>query len=214
MSNVGLYAKKFRCREGNMISLSPPYRHAVQDDARALAELVNIAGDGFPLHVWKRMAQPGETAWDVGRRRAAGDFIHGGSSYRNAVVVDEGAGAVAALVGYPLRDVPEPIGPDTPAMFVPMLELENEACGTWYINVLAAYTEHRRLGHGSRLLSIAELLMRDSGLARLSLIVSDTALEARRLYERVGYRQLASREMVKEDWQNPGTTWRLLVKTP
>jgi ribosomal protein S18 acetylase RimI-like enzyme len=197
-----------------MITLPPPYRHAVQADAPALAELVNIAGDGFPLHVWKGMAQPGETAWDVGRRRAAGDFVHGGSSYRNAVVVDEGAGAVAALVSYPLRDVPVPIGTDVPAIFVPMLELENEACCTWYINVLAAYAEHRNRGHGSRLLSIAEMLMRDGGLAGMSLIASDASLAALRLYERFGYRQLASRQMVKGDWQNPGTTWRLLVKTP
>jgi hypothetical protein len=56
--------------------------------------------------------------------------------------------------------------------------------------------------------------MRGGGLAGLSLIVSDAALVALRLYEHVGYRQLASREMVKGDWQNPGTTWRLLVKTP
>jgi hypothetical protein len=36
-----------------------------------------------------------------------------------------------------------------PAMFVPLQELENLAPGTWYVNVLAAYPEHRSQGHGT-----------------------------------------------------------------
>ena len=41
-------------------------------------------------------------------------------------------------------------------MFVPLQELENLAPGTWYVNVLAAYPEHRGQGYGTALLAVAE----------------------------------------------------------
>ena len=46
-------------------------RPATIDDATVLAELVNRAGEGMPLYLWGQMAEPGEAAWDVGRRRAS-----------------------------------------------------------------------------------------------------------------------------------------------
>jgi hypothetical protein len=89
---------------GRMIRLEAPFRYATAQDATALAQLVNCAGEGLPLYLWGNMAEPGESAWEVGRRRAqreAGSF-----SYRNAVVVEADGRVVAALVGYPLPDAP------------------------------------------------------------------------------------------------------------
>ena len=74
------------------------------------------------------MAEPGESAWEVGRRRVLRD--EGGSSWRNGIVVEQGGAVVACLFGYPLPDVPEPIDAAMPAMFVPLQELENLAPGT------------------------------------------------------------------------------------
>jgi ribosomal protein S18 acetylase RimI-like enzyme len=48
-------------------------------------------------------------------------------------------------------------------------------------------------------------------LRGVSLIVSDANPGARRLYERLGYKQAASRPMIKEQWQNDGKTWVLMV---
>jgi ribosomal protein S18 acetylase RimI-like enzyme len=100
-----------------------------------------------------------------------------------------------------------------PAMFVPLQELENLAPATWYVNVLATYPEHRGKGHGSRLLALAERIAAEAGAVGLSIIVSDANEGARRLYERSGYGEIASRPMVKEDWENRGANWVLLVKT-
>ena len=124
--------------ERGMIRLEAPFRHATPQDAAALAELVNLAGEGLPLYLWGQMAEPGESPWEVGRGRAlreAGSF-----SYRNAVVAEADGRVVAGLVGYPLPDAPEPIDYDRmPALFVPLQELENLAPRTWYVNVLATY---------------------------------------------------------------------------
>ena len=186
------------------------FRPAAPSDAPDLAELINYAGEGLPLYLWERMAEPGETAWDVGRRRAVRDT--GAFSYRTAIVAERAGDVVATLVGYRLPDEAETIDGDTPAMFVPLLELENLAPATWYVNVLAVSPALRGRGIGTELLDIAARLSLETGANGHSIIVSDANQGARRLYERCGYRWKADRPMVKEDWDNPGANWVLLVK--
>ena len=177
-----------------------------------MAELVNFAGEGMPLYLWARMAEPGESPWAVGARRAMRK--EGGFSFRNTVVREDGGRVVAALIGYPLPDEPVPVDYDElPAMFVPLQQLEDLVPGTWYINVLATFPEHRGKGFGGELLAIAEQLALDTQRSGLSLIVSDANSGARRLYARQGYEEVATRPMVKDDWQNPGENWVLLRKT-
>ena len=188
----------------------PAFRPAVRADAPVLAELVNDAGEGIPLYLWDKMKEPGETAWDVGCRRAARD--EGAFSYRNAVIIEHKGKAAGCLVGYAISDAPEPIPDGYPAMFRPLQELENVAPGTWYVNVLAVLPEFRNRGLGHRLLQRAEETGRACGKRGLSIIVSDGNAGARRLYERVGYREAAIRPMVKEDWVNAGSNWVLLTK--
>ena len=185
-------------------------REATPDDATALAELINFAGEGMPLYLWSKRAEPGQSPWDVGRARAR--RTEGGFSYRNAFVCEIDSKIAAMLLGYSLPDDPVPIGPDMSAMFVPLQELENLAPGSWYINVLAAYPEHRGMGLGTRLLDLAEDLARKAGHGTLSIIVSDANAGARRLYEKCGYTEIASRPLVMDDWINPGKNWVLLTK--
>ncbi len=197
--------------ELNMIELAKPYRHATRSDAQAMAEFVNIAGEGMPLHLWTEMAKPGESPWAIGQQRARRN--RGGFSYRNAVLRENDRRVVSALIGYPLADEPEPTNyDDLPAMFVPLQQLEDLVPGTWYVNVLATYKEHRGKGYGAGLLSIAEQLAADTNRTGLSIIVSDANHGARRLYERQGYAEIASRPMVKDSWHNPGENWVLLRK--
>jgi hypothetical protein len=49
------------------------FRPARREDASLLAELVNYAGEGLPLYLWGKLTEAGETAWEVGRKRAARD---------------------------------------------------------------------------------------------------------------------------------------------
>jgi ribosomal protein S18 acetylase RimI-like enzyme len=190
-------------------------RPARPADAAALAELVDMAGEGLPLYLWTKMAKPGEDPWAVGRQRAERDS--GSFSYRNATILESGGresgGEVAGcLIGYPLPDAPEPIDHGSmPAMFVPLQELENLAPGTWYVNVLATYPRFRGQGYGTKLLSIAEETASAAGRNGLSIIVADSNAGARRLYERCGYRTIAERPMVKDGWQSSGENWLLLV---
>jgi ribosomal protein S18 acetylase RimI-like enzyme len=194
-----------------MIDLEPPFRRATPEDAAAMAELVNFAGDNLPVYLWSKMAEPGQSAWEFGRLRAQRE--EGAFTYRNTVIVEAKDGRIAGcLLGYPLPEQPEPIPSDLPPMFVALQELENLAPGTWYVNVLALYPEFRGHGLGTSLLEIADRIAADLGSSGLSIIVSDGNPGARRLYERCGYREAARRPMVKEDWQGSGSNWVLMVK--
>ena len=194
-----------------MTKLKPPFRHAIIDDARVLAELVNDAGEGLPHYLWGTLAESGEDAWDVGRRRAARD--DGSFSYRNAAIIERDEHCAGCLIGYEISDDPEPIADDMPAMFVPLQELENLVPGTWYVNVLAVRPQFRGHGLGTQLLDLADKTAQSLGKRRLSVIVSDANAGARRLYERCGYSQSATRPIVKEGWKNDGTLWVLLTKS-
>lgn len=55
---------------GGAAHLDPRLRRATIEDAQILAELVSPAGEGLPLYLWSRLAGPGETAGEIGRRRA------------------------------------------------------------------------------------------------------------------------------------------------
>src|SRR5688572_27956972 len=136
------------------MTLDRPLRPALIEDAPILAELVNYAGDGLPLHLWSKMAAAGESAWEVGRRRAARP--EGGFSYHNAIIIEHRGTCAGCLIGFEIQDQPEPIGSDRPAIFVPFQEQENRAPGTWYVNVLAVRPQFRGLGLGTRLLDVAD----------------------------------------------------------
>jgi ribosomal protein S18 acetylase RimI-like enzyme len=193
-----------------MTGLTPVIRAATPDDAPALADFVQFASEGLALRVWSRLAGADGDAWAVGRERARRET--GSFSYRNAFVLEAAGAAAAGLIGYPLPDAPLAIAPDLPATFVPLQELENLAAGSWYVNVLAAYPEHRGKGLGTALLDLARAKALKLGRPGLSIIVSNANRGARRLYERCGYREAARRVMLKEDWINPATHWVLLTR--
>lgn len=194
------------------ISFPDGYRAATTEDAFALAELVNMAGDGMSVYLWDKMTSDGQSVWDVGQERAKRE--EGGFSYRNAVVREVDGQVAAVLIGYPLDEDPEAHEyADMPPMFVPMLELEELVPGTWYINFIAAYPDYRGKGYGRDLLKIAEQKARAVGSRGLSIMVADTNEVARHLYTSFGFVEQAQRPMVKEDWQHPGENWVLLLKS-
>jgi ribosomal protein S18 acetylase RimI-like enzyme len=184
-------------------------RKAQTSDTEHLVRFVNMASDNLSLHFWKRSVGPEGDPWAYGRERAARDA--GNFSYSNAWLAEVDGEVAACLLGYPADD-PAPIAPETPPIFVPLLELEALAPGSWYLNVLATYEGHRGKGLGSALLAQAEDIARSGGHKSISLIAEDTHLDALRLYRAKGYQEVARRPVVKGDWQVDASEWILFVK--
>lgn len=185
-------------------------REATGQDADHLTRFINMAADDLPLHFWRRSVGPKGDPWAYGRERAARGT--GNFSFRNAWLAEVDGAVAAGLLGYPAETSPEPIDPGTPGIFVPLLELEALAPGSWYLNVLATYDRSRGRGCGSALLAHAESLAREASLPEISLIAADTHLDARRLYTAKGYRERARRPLVRDDWVVDAGEWILMTK--
>lgn len=185
-------------------------REARASDAGHLVRFINMAADDLPLHFWRKSVGPEGDPWAYGKERAARDT--GNFSYRNAWLAEVEGEVAACLLGYPAEEEPGPIDPETPAIFVPLLELEALAPGSWYLNVLATYEAFRGKGCGSALLAHAEEIARRAGHKTISLIAEDTHLDALRLYTGKGYREVARRPVVKGDWAVDAREWILFTK--
>lgn len=186
-------------------------RQAEASDAEHLVRFINMAADDLPLHFWRKSVGTGGNAWAYGRERAARDS--GNFSFSNAWLAEVDGEVAACLLGYPTEVTPGPIDPDTPAIILPLLELEALVPGSWYLNVLATYEKFRGQGLGSALLTFAESLAFGAGFRAVSLIAEDTHLDALRLYAAKGYREVARRQVAKDDWQVGAQEWILFTKT-
>ncbi len=86
-------------------------------------------------------------------------------------------------------------------MFLPLLQLENEAPGTGYVFVLSTLADKSGHGIGSALLKFAE---KHKGPNGNSLIVPDNNTRAHARYLRLGYQDISRKKMVKSEWQSDG----------
>jgi ribosomal protein S18 acetylase RimI-like enzyme len=186
-------------------------RNAQAKDAAHLVRLINMAADDLPMHFWRKSVGPEGDPIAYGMERAARET--GSFSFNSAWLAEVDGAVAACLLGYPAEDEPSPIAPDTPPVFVPLLELEALAPGSWYLNVLATYDSFRGKGCGSALLAEAEAITRADGRKTISLITADTHHDAQRLYAAKGYVEIARRPVVKGDWQVDASEWILMIKT-
>jgi len=98
-------------------------------------------------------------------------------------MVDLQGAVVGMLVAFPM-DVDEEYKESDPIL-VPYSVLEEDR--SYYICGMAVDEGHRGKGIGTALLNEAERTCRQTGLEKLSLIVFEQNVPARRLYERFGY---------------------------
>lgn len=186
-------------------------RPARKVDAAALAVLVDIAGEGLPAYLWSVMKPPGQSAIEFGRARAARDS--GGFSYAHGLVAEIDGEVAGALIDYRLDDPYDlsEVG-ELPEVVQPLVRLEGEAPGSWYVNVLATFSEFRGRGIGTRLLAAAAERAHVAAVPALSIIVAEENRDAARLYARVGFRERARRPVVAFPGCPHGGDWLLMVK--
>jgi len=166
-----------------MVIRQPQYtiRPAHKTECRRIAQLYRISSDGVADYIWTKLAHPGEDILDVGRRR----YEREGTpfSYENCKLVEMQGFVVGMLVAFPMEVDKEYKEADP--ILVPYSVLEEDQ--SYYICGMAVDEEQRGKGIGTMLLDEAERSCRTLGLAKLSLIVFEQNVQARRLYERYGY---------------------------
>lgn len=189
----------------------PAIRPARLADATHLACLVDIAGEGFASHFWAHMAGEGQSPYEVGRARAMRDT--GSFTWRNAHVAEIGGDVAGALVGYAIDDpFDRAVLAEASDLVRPLIELEAEAPGFWYVNVLAVFAEYRGKGVGRALLAHADTLGRAAGTRGMAIVVASENSGAMRLYRRDGYVERARRPLVPFPGYRRGGDWVLLTR--
>ena len=132
---------------------------ASRENAGDLAYLINLAGEGIPAYLWQGMVEGDESALEVGARRAARD--EGGFSYTNARICVADGALLGMILSYRQPD-PYQTGDlsQYPDLVRPLVELEARAPGSWYVNAIATFEQHRGKGAGRKLMADAEVKAR------------------------------------------------------
>jgi ribosomal protein S18 acetylase RimI-like enzyme len=184
---------------------------ATLKDARHLAYLVNLAGEGMPFYFWRSMCTPGQAVIDHGTERATretGDF-----SYRNARIYRQDGEVTSALIAFQLDDPYQIDDLETcPDYIHPLIHLEAKGPGDWYINVLAVYEPYRRKGIANALLEDSFRRGRKAECTATSLIVHSTNEAAKQLYENKGFSIADELPVIPIPGTIEGGMWQRLVK--
>ena len=94
----------------------------------------------------------------------------------------------------------------------PIIRLKRHAPEAWHVHALAVAPDHRGQGLGTRLLRIVDALAADEGVIETSLAVAESNEAAVRLYDREGYRVVASEPMVPHPGVNLSGNWLLMTR--
>jgi len=185
--------------------------NARQSQARDLAALINLAGEGIPFYLWRNMREHGESELDVGARRAANS--EGSFSYRHVRVCMQGDALMAMLLAYrlpasfdlaKLNDFPEVVRP--------LVRLESAVPQSWYINAVASFTQFRGRGAAKALLYDAFEQGLKNRCTQCSLIVSSLNQPAYSLYSKLGFELVSALPSVPLPEQEPMGEWLLLAR--
>ena len=167
------------------------YRPASKAECGIVARLYSISSDGVADYIWSKLAAPGEDLLEVGRRRyerESTDF-----SYENCTMAEIGGEVAGMLVAFPMN-VDSEADSELDPVLVPFDRLEED--NSYYICGVAMLPEHRGRGVGSRLMALAEEQALELGFEKLSLIVFEQNVAAHRLYQRLGYKEVAREPVV------------------
>ena len=171
-------------------AVEPVVRPARKQDCAAIAALYSISSDGVADYIWTRLAAAGQDILDVGRQRYEREGT--AFSYENCTIVEVNGAVAGMLVAFPMHVDPE--AEESDPVLAPYSRLEED--NSYYVCGVALFPEFRGLGLGTRLMALAEQHAREQGFGKLSLIVFEKNEGAMRLYDRLGYREVAREAIV------------------
>ena len=185
-------------------------RPATIEDALVFRRVFELAGEGLAQWVWQQSATEEMDAAAIGLQRCEKKLAEAPPG--TAIVAEVDGQVAGGVITYDIGDTPEEIEDDTPGVFVPLIELENRALRTHYVNALAVFPAFQGRGVGRKLLRAAEANALENGM---SLIAEDANAKAIGLYQSEGYVETARLPVVEgAGWTSPGQNWILMIRPP
>ena len=189
------------------------FRPAIVQDAADLAWLDNVASHGLSQWYWRRQALTNdidEADWMLLSEASMSDpnFPPG---WTNAVIAESNGATVGAASGTLTVDDGNKIGVLPEPLFEPIFELFTVAAGDWLLDWLAVDAKARRQGIGGQLLDISIGKAKESGAAKISLVMEDSNQSAQALYASRGFVQRDQRAYIPFNQTSQTQNWLLLT---
>lgn len=183
-------------------------RKATRQDAAELAILIDIASHGLASWMWYGAVIDGrtDTSFERGRQRMLEDGDRP-AAWKNAMVAEVDGDVAGAVIAYRLDENLANAVPPHPVI-EPLMALQCEALGSWYIDSLAIYRAYRRQGIGRKLLE--DQLARAT--ADASLITESDNGTAQALYRSEGFVETARRQAVPLSENSKRHDWVLMIR--
>lgn len=178
-------------------------RKATPDDAHSCAQLLLMASHGMAEAVYRDLIPGQPTVKIIGDHRIRPEGRS--SSYPNWWIAEDPHRNVAgAINAYPLDGSCRPmreelLTEDRIKILVPMIELDAEAAGTFFINIVAVFPEHRHGGIARRLIALVVEEARNAGMAAVSLTTFEDDSRLIAYYRGFGFTVAASRPIVPNE---------------
>ena len=172
------------------------FRSGTADDATTLALILDAAGRRIPAYFWSLYAAEGQSFFEFGREniRINGE---GKSFHKNWQIAELDNKLLGAFFGFKVTNpYPEINYDEEPEWWIPFLELEDMAAGSWLLQAISVLPEYRGQGYASALLARAEEEAKASGAKKITLQVEEINQIALKTYTNNGYAELARRELI------------------
>lgn len=175
-------------------------RRADPADALTCARLLSIASHGMAEAIYADLVPGQSTEQIIADRRIRTEGR--ASSFRNWWVAEAVGGEIAGgLNAYPIDGKVQPprdqeLDAGRLELLAPVVALEAEAPGTYFVNILAVFPAYRHAGLARRLLALAEEEALALGLRVLSLTTFEEDARLVGYYRRLGFDVVASRPLV------------------
>ena len=171
-------------------------REANLSDAKHFVRVFELASRGLAQHLWAIAAGPDGDVASVAEERMRSKLK---ASDPNTVFVAEiDDRFVGGVMTFVVGDEPEELDPTWDPAITALVELENRALGTHYVNALAVLPEFQGRGIGRALLQKVEEV---SPVEQMSLTVEDMNVGAKSLYESEGYKLVTSWQITSGGWE-------------
>lgn len=182
-------------------------RSATRGDAADLAVLVDIASHGLASWLWHGAVASGsaDTPLEQGRLILAEDGSIG--AWQDATVAEIGGAFAGTAIGYALTDAVRDME-TAHAVLEPIMSLQKQVIGSWFVSTLAVYRRQRGRGAG-RCLLLDQIRMAD-GLP-VSLITESHNEAAQAFYRRQGFSEMARLDAVPLFEKAKRHAWVLMV---
>ena len=172
------------------------FRAGTIDDATTLALILDAAGRRIPSYFWSLYAAEGQSFFEFGVENIRTND-EGKSFHKNWKIAELDNKLLGAFFGFRVANpYPEINYDEEPEWWIPFLELEKIAAGSWLLQAISVLPEFRGQGHANALLARAEEEAKASGAKKITLQVEEINQIAFKTYTSNGYAELARRELI------------------